>query len=192
MDHERSLTTLLRLFGDNTTGEITPQDLRDLATSIFPGIGRLETHPDTVTDQSIAERSTAIPIWKASSLPTPIWETLSTDNPGEITIPTTGLYLVLLEVMWSWDHVSTAAQKITLELLKNGQTMPGASASAQLIAVTSEDDRYLSLPVVALLPLYSGDVLTVRLFNPDSKSTSPTPAVSGDCIPKRFLTVRIA
>ncbi len=49
-DTERSRADILALFADNTSGDISPQDLRDFAVSVMPAVTVIDTNQYDLVD----------------------------------------------------------------------------------------------------------------------------------------------
>lgn len=83
-DTSRSLSAILALFADNSTGNISAQDLRDFVVSIFPGEGSMY-----VTSSAATTISVATTYYKAAGTTTAI-TTTNFDMPANNRIRYTG------------------------------------------------------------------------------------------------------
>jgi hypothetical protein len=61
-ENPRSLTELLTALADNTTGDITPEDIRDLVVSLYPSRGQLSLASGGATATTFASSGTYVKV----------------------------------------------------------------------------------------------------------------------------------
>ena len=97
-DTIRSRADILALFADNTTGSITPQDLRDgvVSEAVF---GIMYNDDNTGTTQALTAATPAVVNWLATGLSSGV--TLDATTNERITVATAGRYLVAVQISMS-------------------------------------------------------------------------------------------
>lgn len=123
-DTQRTLAALLAILADNTAGDISEQDLRDLLVSVFGGYGGIYlTSAADAQDVDIAPvKITAFDTNMVSSGVT------SDHTDDSITIGTTGVYYVEFTVAFS----GSSGEVFTIQLYKAGVAVAGAFLKRKL------------------------------------------------------------
>ena len=153
-DTVRSKADILTLFADNTSGNISPQDLRDFVVSLHSNYGCMyangvtDTFTVTATPQMIDTFDT-----EGSSAGV----SMSTAN-GTITLPVDGVY----RISFTASVYSTNNKTFVLELYKNdiatNRTVRRLSSSATDIEVLSAN---------CVNDFTASDVIDIRVYSTD-------------------------
>ncbi len=99
----RTKAELLTLFADNTSGDISEQDLRDFVMSALGGLGSIVVTGGTTT-QTVSATPVAVANWSADGINSDVITDYTT---GEITIGTTGAYAVFCDLCFEGDGNDT-------------------------------------------------------------------------------------
>ena len=113
---------ILALFANNTTGDISPQDLRDFVVSVFPGLGSL--YVSTPAQTTISSSGAAV---KMAGTTTALSTTkfTHTDNKLLYTGTPTSRFFVFANVTLD---VASADDILSVQLFKSGSLITGAEA----------------------------------------------------------------
>ena len=123
-DTVRSMAEILALMPDNTTGDISPQDMRDAVVSLEPAIGRCfisvpsaTTISDTLTPVKAAGTTTAVSGLNNISMPAN--NRLRYDGTAPINA-----------IIWASMSMTAlaASQSVFLSVAKNGVVLPDSLA----------------------------------------------------------------
>jgi hypothetical protein len=72
-DTPRTLSALLALLADNTSGNITAQVVRDLTVSLYPSRGQLELASGGAVETTFGSSGTYVPVAGTTALDTAVW-----------------------------------------------------------------------------------------------------------------------
>lgn len=148
-DTARSRTALQSVLADNTSGDISPQDLRDLLVSVFGGYGGLYC-----TAGASAQACTSTPAkltsWNGTFTSTDLTCSSSTDD---ITATVDSVVRASVSIAFT----SGTATAVTFQIYKNGSAVTGAK-SVSTVADTSET---MAAHIDAVVSVSASDVITV-------------------------------
>lgn len=148
-DTQRPLSSLQTLFADNSTGDISPQDLRDFLVSALGGYGHLYCAEGSIS-QTASVLASKLTAWNnngASSQTTP-------DHANDqITVGVGAVYLVMMSASLRAD----AGRTVKLQVYKNSVEQTGISAEHN--AQSSNDITTLS--VSGVVTCSANDVISV-------------------------------
>lgn len=91
-DTQRTRAQLLTLLADNATGEISPQDLRDMLVSLFGVYGIISLKGNTTGQAFTADSAAKITNWQANGLAVGMTPDYANN---ELQVDETGTYVVL-------------------------------------------------------------------------------------------------
>lgn len=150
VDMVRTLSALQTLLADNTDGEISAQDIRDLLVSVYPVIVGCET---TKTSQTIANDTATFISWGTEVRDD--GGCFDAGAPTRWTAPVTGYYIATFFVDWTNGH-------LTNDLTITGFYRTGSQVTfpSELKATTSADRRTMTTQVIYL---GAGDYLECRV-----------------------------
>lgn len=161
-DTERSLTALQSLLANNTTGDISPQDLRDFLVSAFGGYGSIY-----VTGGSTAQTVSGTPAKMTGFAANgPSSSSVTPDHTNDqITVTIAGDYAIDLSL---GSFTGSNGSTITLDIYVNGSPsgIPTISRTFGSPATAG------SACTKGILTLAANDIITVYV---SSTSTSYTP-----------------
>lgn len=103
-DTIRSRSDILTLFADNTSGSITPQDLRDSVVSEAVH-GVMYISNNTATTQSLTASTPVVINWLSESVYNGV--TLDATTNDRITVSTAGKYLIACQVSMTSSSAAT-------------------------------------------------------------------------------------
>lgn len=151
-DTQRSLVALQSLLADNSTGDISPQDLRDFLVSALGGYASMHCAAGSIA-QTADITAAALTCWNgngsASSGVTP-------DHANDrVTVSVAGDYLVTFAASLR----ATAGRTVKLQLRQNGVAVAGASAEFNAQATTD----IACLTATRVVTCAASDVLTVYI-----------------------------
>lgn len=166
----RSLTALLTALADNTTAQITPEDIRDAVVSLYPSRGQIQLAPG----------GTAVTTFTGSGVYTSLKGTTELDadvSNGNVAMPSNGV------IKWQKAQNQILLANATLEVLpaannkrytftfaKNGVAIPNLAFTA-FFANLSGNPAGIFLS--GLVAIGQGDELSVVVKN-DTDTTSLT------------------
>lgn len=113
-DTIKSVADLLTLFADNTSGAISPQDLRDFLVSALGVYGDLRVEAGSAAQTSIDTTPVKLTGFNANGLGNGITPDHVTDN--DLSVLTTRV----VEVSFACTFLGTASQTFYFEIYKNG------------------------------------------------------------------------
>ena len=171
-DTARSLSALQALLADNTAGDISPQDLRDVLVSALGGYGGLH-----VTAGATLQACTATPV-----LLTQWTGVFASDQmtPAHATDGVTATVAMTARASVSLAFTSSAAVAVTFEIRKNAVLVTGAKSTSTVVT-TGET---MGAHIEAVVSLAASDVLTVYV---SSASASNVTVQEG-----QFVVTRVA
>lgn len=126
----KSLAALLDALADNTTGQITPEDIRDMLVSLYPARGQIQLTSGGSVATSFATSGTYVKVAGVTELD-------ATVSNGDVAMPANGaiqwkkaanqvlLVNATLEVLPAVNN-----QRYTFTFAKNGVAIPGLAFTA--------------------------------------------------------------
>jgi hypothetical protein len=148
-DTIRARSALLALLADNTTGDISPQDIRDTVVSIHGVYGKLYT-ADASASLSVSTTPIKMTLWAANGLSA---GTTPDHTNDQITVGTAGVYHVVAQ--FSFSGAANAA--FHLHLRNNTVEVPEIGTQRKLGA----GGDIGSCSFTGLTSCSANDVLTV-------------------------------
>jgi len=179
-DTQRSLAALLVLLADNATGDISPQDVRDMLVSLQPRGGDIAVLAADRAAVTIADTTNYVevtaPVWTLDADSHADWD--ESGGNGRLT------YLGVADVtVQAAGHVSMTAaannQVIHFRLMKNGTT--AASSEVQRKVGTGADVGAAAMSET--FQMSTGDYLSLAVRNATS-----TASVTVECAAIHALT----
>ena len=172
-DTPRTLATLLGLLADNTSGNITPQVMRDLLVSLYPSRGQLELAPG----------GSAATTFTGTGVYTPVAGTTVLDagvGTANVTMPANGqlrFTKAVTEVVLATANLEVLPaannKRYTFTFAKNGTAIPE-------LAITTFYGNLSGNPAAAMLSgfitMAENDILSVVAKN-DTDTTAITASV---------------
>lgn len=156
-DTVRTLAALKTLLADNTTGLISPQDLRDLLVSLIPGHGSIYISAPAAT--TIAQAGTFV---KAAGTTTAAHLDTAFDMPADNRLRYVGATAVHATVSVTLSFTCAGNnQDLAFQIHKNGDPVTGSHISVKI--GTGTDERSTALHVDA--DLAQNDYLEVWITN---------------------------
>ena len=153
-DTSRELTALLALFPDNTTGQITPQNLRDLAVSMLSGYGCLSG--TTEGSEITSESAVVIDQFSEESVSSDDVTLNADDNDGRIAVSVEGDYLISVCASLKNEVTCTPGN---IAVFKNGVVVPGLNATLRS-GVSA--NQITPVSIAAIVHLEADDYVDVR------------------------------
>jgi hypothetical protein len=117
VDTIRTRAALLTLLADNTSGNISPQDIRDTLVSLFGVFGGLSLRSGSTPQSGVTTTPTAMTGFAANL---PAIGTTPAHASDNITLPTQGYYLLYLNVSFSGDNNTTWEFEIAEDAVGTG------------------------------------------------------------------------
>lgn len=170
-DTQRSTSDLLDLLADNTAGNISPQDLRDVLVSLLGGYGSIYVEDGAVA-QTVNIAAAKLTGFAANGESSSI---VPDHGDDELNVPVAGTY-------WVEGHFSfsgTAAGTFQLRLRKQGVEVAGIGCRAKLNATGDA----VSVSFAGLVACAAADILTVYA-EADADASSLT-LIDGALVAKR-------
>lgn len=158
---ERTTAQINSLLADNTSGDVSPQDLRDAIASIFGGYGGLllSLSGSPVIKSDVAQTPLIITEYdhvEAQSSDVNSSGVVVSAAAGTITIGQSGIYMIHFSVSFSLSSPNTLA---SFRLYTN--SVVGDVGVDRFIGGASQS---ASANFVAMLTLTAGDILDIRAF----------------------------
>lgn len=172
-DTPRTLATLLGLLADNTTGNITPQVMRDLLVSVYPSRGQLELAPGGSAATTFASSGVYTPIAGTTVLDTSVCTScVSMPSNGQLRWEKGSTHVLLanatLEVLPAANN-----KRYTFTFAKNGTALPALAFTAFYGNLSGNPAGvFLS----GLIPITEDDIISVVGKN-DTDTTAITAQV---------------
>lgn len=113
-DTQRSKTALLALYADNTSGDISPQDLRDGIVTMLGAYGDMRVEGGSAAQSGIGTSFTKMTGWNTNGKDGGVTPDQATGK--DLTIGVDGDYLILFSISFT----GTASTKFTFEVHKGG------------------------------------------------------------------------
>lgn len=138
-DTQRTIPALLTLLADNTAGDISPQDIRDMLVTLVPGLGTI--YISTPTETTVAAANTPL---KAAGTTTLLATAQNFTMPANNRLTYTGTPDVLANVSISISMTAAANNKVvTMYVAENGT--PVAASAVERKVGTGADVGALSV-----------------------------------------------
>lgn len=173
-DTQRDTASLLALLADNTSGDISPQDLRDAIASILGGYGGLTASGVVGSMTGIGGTPTKTTFWNGT-MPSDGANVVASDSADTITPAIAATYLVGATVTF----VGSASTAYTFTVYVNG----AATAITGTVAVPATGDR-VAITVGGLVTVGAGQAIELRV------STNGTNNVMGTSTSGTFWAKR--
>lgn len=142
-DTPRTVAELKTIFADNTSGDISAQDMRDLVeTGITRWRGLLLTFDDLSNATYNSEALTGME-WLSATLDTEGFTIPYPDFPDTIEIPVDGMWRI--DASCRWDNNATGYRQLQVKVTNPGTTLITATAPG-----FSAQDTGLSVSVPAM------------------------------------------
>jgi hypothetical protein len=172
-DTPRTLSALLALLADNTSGNITAQVVRDLTVSLYPSRGQLELASGGAAETTFASSGTYVPVAGTTALNTAVCTSC-------VSMPANG------QLRWEKASTHVLNAQATLEVLpaannkrytctfaKNNVAIPGLALTA---FYGNLRDNPVGIYLSGLIPIAEDDIISVVIKN-DSDTTAITASV---------------
>lgn len=170
-DTIRTRAQILTLLADNTTGEISPQDMRDMLVSLM-GVYGIITMAANVTGQALTADTPAKLInWKANGLG--IGCTPDYAN-GQITVDNTGVYKISAFISVKSNGVA--------QVVKVSIRVDGVEKTVNEVSLDGSGG-ILTIPIIDAITVNATEVITVYL---ESDTTETIIAQSGQLTIERI------
>jgi hypothetical protein len=111
-DTQKTLAALITLFADNTSGDISPQDLRDFLVSVFGGYGSIYVNGGSTAQTGISGTPAKMTGFAVNGISSGTTPDHTSDN---ITIITAGDYLINASV----SFVGSSSDVFQVEIYNN-------------------------------------------------------------------------
>lgn len=148
MDTPRTLLEILALFGNNTTEDISPQDLRDFVVTAMGGYGGLYATASGALTINIAAAKPNI--WTGTF---PSSGTTPSAADDAIVVAVAGDYVVDVDLAF----LGTAAGTFTFQVYKEGAAVTGMVATRTLASATD----VTNVSIGGIITCAADDELTV-------------------------------
>lgn len=172
-DTPRTLSALLALLADNTSGNITAQVVRDLTVSLYPSRGQLELASGGAVATTFASSGTYVPVAGTTALDTAVCTScVSMPANGQLRWEKASTHVLLanatLEVLPASNN-----KRYTFTFAKNGVAIPQLAFTAFYGNLSGNPAGvFLS----GLIPIAEDDIISVVVKN-DSDTTAMTASV---------------
>ena len=162
-DTQRSKSSILTLFADNTSGDISPQDLRDFVVTAMGAYGSMSVSDGSTAQSSIGTSFVKVTGFDTDDTASGVVVDSTTDN--DLTVPVTGIY----EAGLNLSFTGTASAKFIFAIAKNG-TETAFQSSVTLNATPDS----ANVSIVCRISCSASDLLTVSV-KADAASKEITP-----------------
>ena len=156
-DTSRTQAAIIALFANNTAGDISPQDLRDLVLSIFPGWGSF--YISSTAQTAISSGGTAV---KMAGTTTAISSTNFTHSNNKLLYSGTPTSRFFVTVTVTLD-VATGTDNLSVQIFKNGSLITGAESRT-----TNTAGLPNNVTVITDVSLATNDYLEIYVENEDT------------------------
>lgn len=172
-DTPRTLATLLGLLADNTSGNITPQVMRDLLVSLYPSRGQLELAPGGSAATTFTGTGVYTPVAGTTVLDTAVCTScVSMPGNGQLRWEKGSTHVLnahaLLEVLPAANN-----KRFTFAFAKNGTAIPELSMTYYYGNLSGNPAAVM---LSGLIPIAEDDILSVVVKN-DTDTTALTASV---------------
>jgi len=159
-DTIRDLTALLALLADNTSGDISPQDMRDVLVSLHGVYGEIYVADGSTAQSSLGTTPTKMTGFAANGESS---GTTPDHTNDQITVGTAGKYLVDFDVSFS----GTGGATMKFHLRVND----GEQAKAALVRKLGVGGDVGNAGFACIMSLSANDVLTVYVETDNAGGT---------------------
>lgn len=159
-DTRRTLAALNSIMADNTSGNISPQDIRDMMLSLAPVYGGVKMNANATATTISASSTPTVSNWDSNGVQTNVRE-FSTTTGGRITYTGTPDVHVHCVVNASVFVTINASKSLEIDLYKNGTTAAGAPQ----ILTTQGNSDHESVSIHGDAMLSNGDYLELFVAN---------------------------
>ena len=160
-DTKRSLATVLALLADNTTGDISAQDMRDAVLSLSPDYGDMYMTPENSTETTITDTTNFFVIGGTFIFKSGLDWDMNTN--GQLRYTGAAARAVTVTASCTFTAASNN-QTLEFALAKNGVVVPGTYVDKRV--GTGTDVR--SLAIVGLETVTTNDYVSILARNQTS------------------------
>jgi hypothetical protein len=146
-DTPRTVAELKTIFADNSSGDISAQDMRDLVVTVAPFRGLLLTFADLSNATYSSEALTGME-WLSSTIDTEGFTIPFPSFPDSLEIPVDGMWRI--DASCRWDNNATGYRELQVKVTNPDTTLITASAPG-----FASQDTGLSVSVPAM-PMEAG------------------------------------
>lgn len=173
MQTPRSLTELLTALADNTTAQITPEDIRDAVVSLYPSRGQLALTSGGAAATTFGSSGTYVKVAGTTAIDTAVCSdcvTMPADGVLEFTKAQAQVVLAnaTLEVLPAGNN-----KRYTFTFAKNGTAIPDLAFTAFYGNLSGNP---VGVFLSGLIPVAENDELSVVVKN-DTDTTALTASV---------------
>lgn len=155
-DTARTLTALQTLLADNTTGDISPQDLRDFLVSCMGGFGHLYVTGGTTAQASLSGTPAKLTCFDSDGVNDDVTVANANDR---ITIATAGEYMVGFNLSFE-DDTATPPHTYYFPIYKNGSTTVIEAAHT-----CDDQNKLYNVSAAGILTLAAADYLEIYVYS---------------------------
>lgn len=163
-DTQRTQADLLTRYADNTSRNISPQDGRDVISSVFGGYAEVYTHDGSGT-QTISAASTDLITQVATNGDAS--DSTADQANNRIVIGVAAVYEIHIDISWTTNDADDA---FTFYLLKNTVAVNGFKAAQRTIAA----DKLNHISMSGIESLAASDALTLAASHDGAGGTTST------------------
>jgi hypothetical protein len=168
-DTQRDLAALQALLADNTSGDISPQDVRDFLVTVFGCYGEMQVTDGSTAQSSLSSTPAKMTGFDTDGVSNGITPDSTTDN--DLNVPLAGKYRIYFHHSFTPD----ASEDYTFEVYKNGAV---TAIKCYIEANATPDDVHVSME--GILTLAASDLLTIYVSTTGgAASMTPTQAQFG-------------
>ena len=169
----KQLPALLTALADNTTAQITPEDIRDVVVSLYPSRGQLELAPGGSAATTFVSSGTYVKLAGTTAIDTAVCSTCVTQPANGVLKFTKAQNQVLLANATLEVLPAANNKRYTFTFAKNGTAIPALAFTAFYGNLSGNPAGvFLS----GLIPIAQNDEISVVVKN-DSDTTAITAAV---------------
>lgn len=150
-DTIRSRTELLALLADNTTGDISPQDLRDMLVSLMGVYGGIEAIDESTPQTGIGTSPVKVTGWTENETSVGVTPDFSA---GSLTILYDGVYIVSCQVSFSGTLNTTFSFHLAVDAVEQDEGFHRKLGTGGDVGSSS---------VTAIIPMVAGNVITLQV-----------------------------
>lgn len=172
-DTIRTKAELLALLADNTTGDITPQDIRDMLVSLMGVYGGIKIVDGITAQSGITPTPETLTGWEVNSPSNGVSPDYST---GQITVDHDGVYLVTAQVSFSGTLNTTFTVHVRIDGVEQDEGLHRKMGTGGDVGSAS---------LMAIISLSEGNVLTLYVQSDAGGGASMTP------VDAQFMITRI-
>jgi hypothetical protein len=164
-DTVRTISTIMALLADNTTGDISPQDLRDAVETLRPDYGHM--YVSTPASTTIGVAGTYVKAAGTTALvSSPASRNFTMPADNRLRYDGAAKRIVFIFCQVSVQH--GASDEIRLRLAKNGTTL-----SQTQLKLNAAETEYMSGAMFAVVEMVSTDYVEVWITN-QTDTSQPT------------------